>query len=63
MSVGRFFCFGKNDFCADYKLPDACLHCGKMNGKGGEMRPAPDPPRLYRSAWEMLEKRLESAKP
>lgn len=52
MSESKFFCSGKNDFCTDYMSKDACLHCGKMNGKGGEMRPVPDPPRLDRSAWE-----------
>lgn len=55
MSMEKFFCFGKNDFCTDYMFPDACLHCGKMNGNGGEMRLVPEPPRLDRSAWEPCE--------
>lgn len=55
MSESKFFCFGKNDFCTDYKVPDACLDCGYMNGNGGEMRPALELPRLDRSAWEPCE--------
>ena len=55
MSKSRFFCFGKNDFCADHKIPGACLDCGYMNGKGGEIRPVPEPTRLDRSAWEPCE--------
>lgn len=49
MGKSGFFCFGKNDFCADYKIPDACFDCGYMNGKGGKMieKPIVKEPTLY----------------